>query len=207
MSENTAIQSELGPLLEEINKKGVAEAEGKKEVILSDAEAQASKIIAEAKKQSAAIIKKANDEAAKTKEIVEADLQQASKSVLKICKNSLEDLFASAFNSLLEEKMSSDTAVIAEVINLIAGVMAEGKEIDVELDSAVDEQKLKSAILSKVNQEIAGGMNIRIAPGMNGIAVSKKGESFSYEVTPTLVADAMYKMLSRISNEVLGSRK
>ncbi len=207
MSGNRAMQSEIGPLLEEINKKGVEEAEAKKKQIISEAEAKASKIVLEAKTEAEAIVKKAKDSAAKTKAIVNADLAQASKSVQKICKNSLDDLFTGAFNALAKQTLESDTAVIAEVINTVATAMAQGKDIEVEVDNVVDIKKLKSAVMSKVKKDVSGGVEVKVAPGMSGVAVSKKGEMFSYEVTPALVTEAMYKMLSRISKEVLGSKK
>ncbi|MBN2803558.1 MAG: hypothetical protein JXR91_10710 [Deltaproteobacteria bacterium] len=207
MSENIAIQSEIGPLLEEINKKGVQEAEAKKVEIISDAEKNAAKIIADAKAEAELLIKKAKDEAAKAKEIVESDLKQASRSVQKICKNSLDELFTNAFTALAKQTMESDISVIANIVNVVAAAMAEGKEVSVEVDSAVDVEKLKTAILSKVKKEISSGVDVKIAPGMKGVAVSKKGENFSYEVTPAVVTEAMFKMLSKISKEILESKK
>jgi V/A-type H+-transporting ATPase subunit E len=207
MSNDTAMKSEIGPLLEEINKKGVQEAKAQKEEIISKAGQEAEKIISDARKEAEAIKAKAADDAAKTRAIVEADLKQASKSVQQICKNSINDIFTNAFSSLARQTFETDTAVIAEVINIIAKAMAQGKEIEVEIDTAVNEQKVKAAVLAVVKKEVSAGVEIKIAPGMSGVSVSKKGEQISYEVTPALVTEAMYKMLSRISKDVLGSKK
>ena len=181
---------QLQELIDKIKKDGVAAAEKKAADIISTAEANAEKIISDAKAQAEEIKKEAKLETERMEKASEEAILQAGRNMLLTFKDSLINELDSlvqketetAFSKDLMEKLVPET-VKAWVKN------TDASELSVLL-SEKDLKNLESAFTSKLQAEIAQGLEIKADKSLStGFRIGVKNGAAFYDYSAETLAE------------------
>ena len=181
---------QLQELIDKIKKDGVAAAEKKAADIISTAEANAEKIISDAKAQAEEIKKEAKLETERMEKASEEAIVQAGRNMLLTFKDSLINELDSlvqketetAFSKDLMEKLVPET-VKAWVKN------TDASELSVLL-SEKDLKNLESAFTSKLQAEIAQGLEIKADKSLStGFRIGVKNGAAFYDYSAETLAE------------------
>ncbi|MEK6764821.1 MAG: hypothetical protein AABY49_01140 [Planctomycetota bacterium] len=188
----------LNDLIQKIKSEGIEEAERKSEEIIKEARLTASKILNKAGLDAEAIIKKAEEEIRKKEIIGKMALEQAARDIILSIRTSLTEIFDSLIKREYQTVLSGKT-LEAVLIKLIEGWQRdETGDLNIELLlSESDRNALLEGFLSKLNEEIKAGIELKAHPNIEGgFRVGVKGSHVYHDFTDEGIAEVLAEYLN-----------
>lgn len=188
----------LNDIIQKIKSEGIEEAERRSEEIIKEARLTASKILDNAGLDAEAIIKKAEEEIRKKESIGKMALEQAARDIILSIRTSLTDIFDSLIKREYQNVLSGKT-LEAVLIKLIEGWQRdETGDLNIELLlSESDRNALLEGFLSKLNEEIKTGIELKAHPNIEGgFRVGVKGSHVYHDFTDEGIANVLAEYLN-----------
>lgn len=187
------MSEKLKELIQKINEEGVKKAEGKAKAIELKGKEDAERIIKDAKLKAQKIIEDAKGDARKTKETTEIALKQASRDLMLALKDDIRKIFNKIATNETKKAISQDA--LAQILGKIIEnyIDKDGKTSDIRvLLKKEDLETLKKTFITKLKEEIKGGMEFKPSPNISaGFSISfDKGKSF-FDFTDEGLAGAL----------------
>ncbi|MFQ5686828.1 MAG: hypothetical protein ACE5GV_09225 [Candidatus Scalindua sp.] len=191
-------KTNLNDLIQKIKSEGVEEAERKSEEIIKEAELTASKIIDKAREDAEAITREAEEGIEKKESISKIALEQAARDIILSIRTSLTEIFDFLIKREYRNVLSGKTLETV-LIKLIEGWQKdEMGELNIELLlSESDRNALLEGFLSKLNEEIKTGIELKAHPNIEGgFRVGIKGGHVYYDFTDEGIAEVLAEYLN-----------
>ena len=188
----------LNDLIQKIKSEGIEEAEKESEEIIKEARLTVSKILDNARQDAEAIIKKAEEEVRKREGIGKMALEQAARDIILSIQTSLTEIFDSLIKREYQTVLSGKTLETV-LIKLIEGWQKdEMGELNIELLlSESDRNALLEGFLSKLNEEIKTGIELKAHPNIEkGFRVGVKGSHVYHDFTDEGLAEVLAEYLN-----------
>jgi V/A-type H+/Na+-transporting ATPase subunit E len=188
----------LNDLIQKIKSEGIEEAERKSEEIIKEAELMASEIVDKARLDAEAITKKTEEEIRKKESISEKALEQAARDIILSIRTSLTEIFDSLIKKEYRNVLSGKT-LEKVLIKLIEGWQKdETGELNIELLlSESDRNALLEGFLSRLNEEIKAGIELKAHPNIEGgFRIGVKGSHVYHDFTDEGIADVLAEYLN-----------
>ena len=188
----------LNDLIQKIKSEGIEEAEKESEEIIKEARLTVSKILDNARQDAEAIIKKAEEEVRKREGIGKMALEQAARDIILSIRTSLTEIFDSLIKREYQTVLSGKTLETV-LIKLIEGWQKdEMGELNIELLlSESDRNALLEGFLSKLNEEIKTGIELKAHPNIEkGFRVGVKGSHVYHDFTDEGLAEVLAEYLN-----------
>jgi V/A-type H+/Na+-transporting ATPase subunit E len=188
----------LNDLIQKIKSEGIEEAERKSEEIIKEAELMASEIVDKARLDAEAITKKTEEEIRKKESISEKALEQAARDIILSIRTSLTEIFDSLIKKEYRNVLSGKTLETV-LIKLIEGWQKdETGELNIELLlSESDRNALLEGFLSRLNEEIKAGIELKVHPNIEGgFRIGVKGSHVYHDFTDEGIADVLAEYLN-----------
>jgi V/A-type H+-transporting ATPase subunit E len=199
----------LNDIIQKIKSEGIEEAEKKSEEIIKEARLTASKILDNAALDAEAITKEAEEEIRKKESIGKMALEQAARDIILSIRTSLTEIFDSLIKREYQTVLSGKT-LEAVLIKLIEGWQRdENGDLNIELLlSESDRNALLEGFLSKLNEEIKRGIELKAHPNIEGgFRVSVKGSHVYHDFTDEGIADVLAEYLNPRFYSIIDSLK
>lgn len=188
----------LNDIIQKIKSEGIEEAERKSEEIIKEARLTASKIIDKAGLDAEAITKEAEEGIRKKESISKMALEQAARDIILSIRTSLTDIFDSLIKREYQTVLSGKT-LEAVLIKLIEGWQRdETEDMNIELLlSESDRNALLKGFLSRLNEEIKAGIELKAHPNIEGgFRVGVKGSHVYHDFTDEGIANVLAEYLN-----------
>jgi len=188
----------LNDLIQKIKAEGIEEAEKKSEEIIKEARLTAAKILDKARQDAETIIKKAEEEVRKKDGAGKMALEQAARDIILSIRTSLTEIFDSLIKREYQTVLSGKTLETV-LIKLIEGWQKdEMGELNIELLlSESDRNALLEGFLSKLNEEIKTGIELKAHPNIEGgFRVGVKGSHVYHDFTDEGIAEVLAEYLN-----------
>ena len=188
----------LNDLIQKIKSEGIEEAEKESEEIIKEARLTVSKILDNARQDAEAIIKKAEEEVRKREGIGKMALEQAARDIILSIRTSLTEIFDSLIKREYQTVLSGKTLETV-LIKLIEGWQKdEMGELNIELLlSESDRNALLEVFLSKLNEEVKTGIELKAHPNIEGgFRVGVKGGHVYHDFTDEGIAEVLAEYLN-----------
>jgi len=188
----------LNDIIQKIKAEGIEEAERRSEEIIKEARLTASKILNKAGLDAEAITKEAEEEIRKKEGIGKMALEQAARDIILSIQTSLTEIFDSLIKREYQTVLSGKT-LEAILIKLIKGWQKdEMGELNIELLlSESDRNALLEGFLSKLNEEIKTGIELKAHPNIEkGFRVGVKGSHVYHDFTDEGLAEVLAEYLN-----------
>ncbi|OHC04075.1 MAG: hypothetical protein A3H23_00965 [Planctomycetes bacterium RIFCSPLOWO2_12_FULL_40_19] len=188
----------LNDIIQKIKAEGIEEAERRSEEIIKEARLTASKILNKAGLDAEAITKEAEEEIRKKEGIGKMALEQAARDIILSIQTSLTEIFDSLIKREYQTVLSGKT-LEAILIKLIKGWKKdEMGELNIELLlSESDRNALLEGFLSKLNEEIKTGIELKAHPNIEkGFRVGVKGSHVYHDFTDEGLAEVLAEYLN-----------
>jgi V/A-type H+-transporting ATPase subunit E len=187
------MEIQLGELIEQIKKDGVATAEAEAKSIIDAANADAEKIIADAKAKAEKIVSDAKAETERMTKSSDDAIRQAGRNLLI----SFRESVARELNAIIGENVSSvySSEALAQLIASIVENWAnkpDAEDIAVILNKA-ELEKLEANLLAALKEKMLKGVTLKANDNFDGgfrIAVNNGSAYYDYS------AEAVVEMLS-----------
>lgn len=188
----------LEQLIASLKTEAIVAAEKDAARILTDASQKAQLIIQEAEDRRTSIIADAEQEAESIVKKGEAALQQAGRDYCISVRNELLHVFQVVLESEIRQEFSSDLMKRA-VERVIENI---GADVEVTL-SSVEAKELADYIHSHIDSSVDVVSIIESNAVLNSFKITKKGEGWSYTISPEEVAAVMKNQLNRNWRDIL----
>lgn len=188
----------LNDIIQKIKSEGIEEAERRSEEIIKEARLTASKILDNAGLDAEAITKEAEEGIRKKESIGKMALEQAARDIILSIRTSLTDIFDSLIKREYQTVLSGKT-LEAVLIKLIEGWQRdETGDMNIELLlSESDRNALLEGFLSKLNEEIKTGIELKAHPNIEGgFRVGVKGSHVYHDFTDEGIANVLAEYLN-----------
>jgi len=188
----------LNDLIQKIKSEGVEEAEKKSEEIIKEARLAASEILDKAGQDAEAITRKAEEEIRKKESIGKMALEQAARDIILSIRISLTEVFDSLIKREYQTVLSGKTLETV-LIKLIEGWQKdEMGKLNIELLlSESDRNVLLEGFLSRLNEEVKMGIELKVHPNIEGgFRVGIKGGHVYHDFTDEGIADVLAEYLN-----------
>lgn len=199
----------LNDIIQKIKSEGIEEAEKKSEEIIKEARLTASKILDNAALNAEAITKEAEEEIRKKESIGKMDLEHAARDIILSIRTSLTEIFDSLIKREYQTVLSGKT-LEAVLIKLIEGWQRdETGDLNIELLlNESDRNALLEGFLSRLNEEIKTGIELKAHPNIEGgFRVSVKGSHVYHDFTDEGIADVLAEYLNPRFYSIIDSLK
>jgi V/A-type H+/Na+-transporting ATPase subunit E len=191
-------KTNLDDLIQKIKSEGVEEAERKSEEIIKAAEFTASKIVDKARQEADAITRDAEEEIRKKECISRKALEQAARDIILSIRTSLTEIFDSLIKKEYRNVLSGKTLETV-LIKLIEGWQRDetgGLNIELLLSES-DRNALLEGFLSRLNEEIKAGIELKAHPNIEGgFRIGMKGSHVYHDFTDEGIADVLAEYLN-----------
>ena len=191
-------KANLDDLIQKIKSEGVEEAERKSEEIIKEARATALKILDKAGLDAETITKEAEEEIRKKESISKMALEQAARDIILSIRTTLTEIFDSLIKREYRNVLSGKTLETV-LIKLIEGWQKdEMGELNIELLlSESDRNALLEGFLSRLNDEIKAGIELKVHPDIEGgFRIGMKGSHIYNDFTDEGIADVLAEYLN-----------
>lgn len=188
----------LNDIIQKIKAEGIEEAERRSEEIIKEARLTASKILNKAGLDAEAITKEAEEEIRKKEGIGKMALEQAARDIILSIQTSLTEIFDSLIKREYQTVLSGKPLETV-LIKLIEGWQKdEMGELNIELLlSESDRNALLEGFLSKLNEEIKTGIELKAHPNIEkGFRVGVKGSHVYHDFTDEGLAEVLAEYLN-----------
>lgn len=203
-------KTNLNDLIQKIKSEGIGEAERKSGEIIKDARLAASEIMNKARQDASSITEEAKERIRKKEESSKMALEQAARDIILSIRTSLTEIFDSLVKKEYQNVLSGKILETV-LIKLIEGWQKDDMgELDIELlVSESDRDALFEGFLSKLNEEIKSGIELKIHPGIEGgFRIGMKDNHVYYDFTDEGIADVLAEYLNpRFYNFIDSLRK
>ena len=187
------MEVQLGELIEQIKKEGVATAEAEAKAIVDAAKADAEKIIDEAKAQADKILNDAKSETERMTKSSEDAIRQSGRNLLI----SFRESVSRELKAIIGENVSavySSEALAQIIVNIVANWAnkPDAEDISVILNTE-DLNRLEETILAALKEKMLKGITLKANDNFDGgfrIAVNNGSAYYDYS------AEAVVEMLS-----------
>ena len=187
------MEVQLGELIEQIKKEGVATAEAEAKAIVDAAKADAEKIIDEAKAQADKILNDAKSETERMTKSSEDAIRQSGRNLLI----SFRESVSRELKAIIGENVSavySSEALAQIIVNIVANWAnkPDAEDIAVILNTE-DLNRLEETILAALKEKMLNGITLKANDNFDGgfrIAVNNGSAYYDYS------AEAVVEMLS-----------
>ena len=187
------MEVQLGELIEQIKKEGVATAEAEAKAIVDAAKADAEKIIEEAKAQADKILNDARSETERMTKSSEDAIRQSGRNLLI----SFRESVSRELKAIIGENVSavySSEALAQIIVNIVANWAnkPDAEDISVILNTE-DLNRLEETILAALKEKMLKGITLKANDNFDGgfrIAVNNGSAYYDYS------AEAVVEMLS-----------
>lgn len=199
----------LNDIIQKIKSEGIEEAERRSEEIIKEARLTASKILDNAGLNAEAITKEAEEEIRKKESISKMALEQAARDIILSIRTSLTEIFDSLIKREYHTVLSCKTLETV-LIKLIEGWQRdETGDMSIELLlSESDRNALLEGFLSRLNEEIKTGIELKAHPNIEGgFRVSVKGSHVYHDFTDEGIADVLAEYLNPRFYSIIDSLK
>ncbi|MGR3175473.1 MAG: hypothetical protein ACUZ8N_12865 [Candidatus Scalindua sp.] len=191
-------KTNLNDLIQKIKSEGIEEAERKSEEIIKAARLTASKILNKAGLDAEVITREAEEEIGKKECISRKALEQAARDIILSIRTSLTELFDSLIKREYQNVLSGKTLETV-LFKLIEGWQKdEMGKLNIELLlSESDRNALLEGFLSKLNEEIKAGIELKVHPDIEGgFRIGMKDSHVYYDFTDEGIADVLAEYLN-----------
>ena len=191
-------KTNLDDLIQKIKSEGIEEAERKSEEIIKDARLAASEILNKATQDAEAIIEEAEEGIRKREDSSKIALEQAARDIILNIRTSLTETFNSLIKREYQQVLSGKTLETV-LIKLIEGWQENGMgDTNIELlISESDRDALFEGFLSKLNEEIKTGIELKTHPDIEGgFRVGMKDNHVYYDFTDEGIANVLAEYLN-----------
>jgi V/A-type H+-transporting ATPase subunit E len=191
-------KTNLNDLIQKIKSEGIEEAERKSEKIVKEARLAASEILNKAGLDAASITEEAEERIRQKESISKMALEQAARDIILSIRTSLTEIFNSLIKKEYQNVLSGKTLETV-LIKLIEGWQKDDMgELNIELlVSESDRDSLFEGLLSKLNEEIKSGIELKIHPGIEGgFRIGMKDNHVYYDFTDEGIADVLAEYLN-----------
>ena len=191
-------KTNLNDLIQKIKSEGIGEAERRSEEIINEARLAASEILNKAGLDAASITEEAEERIRKKESISKMALEQTVRDIIISIRISLTEIFDSLVKKEYQNVLSGKTLETV-LIKLIEGWQKDDMgELNIELlVSESDRDSLFEGLLSKLNEEIKSGIELKIHPGIEGgFRIGMKDNHVYYDFTDEGIADVLAEYLN-----------
>jgi len=191
-------KTNLSDLIQKIKSEGIEEAERKSEEIIKEARLAASEILNKARHNAASITEEAEESIRKKESISKIALEQAARDIILSIRTSITEIFDSLIKKQYQNVLSGKTLETV-LFKLIEGWQkSEMGDTDIELLlSESDKNTLLEGFLSKLNEEIKTGIELKVHPDIEGgFRIGMKGGNVYYDFTDEGIADVLAEYLN-----------
>ena len=198
------MEVQLGELIEQIKKEGVAAAEAEAAAIIEAAKAEAAKIVADAGAQADKLIADAKAENDRMTKSSEDAIRQAGRNLLISFRESVARELEAVTAQNVGAVYSSDAlaGLIVSVVESFAG-KPDADDIAVLLNTA-DLKKLESSLLAALKEKISKGITLKANDNFDGgFRIAVKDGSAYYDFSAEAVVDMISNYLSPRVAELL----
>ena len=202
------MEVQLGELIEQIKKEGVATAEAEAKAIVDAAKADAEKIIDEAKAQADKILNDAKSETERMTKSSEDAIRQSGRNLLI----SFRESVSRELKAIIGENVSavySSEALAQIIVNIVANWAnkPDAEDIAVILNTE-DLNRLEETILAALKEKMLKGITLKANDNFDGgFRIAVKGGSAYYDYSAEAVVDMLSNYLSPKVTELLKEAK
>jgi V/A-type H+-transporting ATPase subunit E len=187
------MEVQLGALIEQIKKEGVAAAESEAKAIVDKANADAEAIVAEARAEAERLLASAKSENERLVRSSEEAIRQAGRNLLLSFRESVARELRAIVEKTVDDAYSSEAlgALVLRAIEAFAA-NAEAESLCAVLNEK-DLAALESGMLAALRERMLTGVTLRAGDGFDGgfrIAVGESGAYYDFS------AEAVTEMLS-----------
>lgn len=198
------MEVQLGELIEQIKKDGVAAAQEEAQAILDAAKNEADKIVSEAKAKAEKLLANAKSENEKMVKSSEEAIAQAGRNLLLSFRESVTKELETILNEKVDAVYSSDA--LAKLIISVVENWAKNPDADdlaVVLNTA-DLEKLEKTLLSALKEKMLKGVTLKAKDTFDGgFRIAVKDGSAYYDYSAEAVVDMLSNYLSPKVTELL----
>ena len=198
------MEVQLGALIEQIKKEGVAAAEAEAKKIIDAAKAEAEKIIANAKTEADSMISSARAENDRITKSGEDAIRQAGRNLLISFRESVSRELAAIVGEKVNEVYSSE-AFVSLIVNVVQSwaEKSDTDDISVILNSD-DLKKLEDSLLSALKEKMLKGVTLKANDNFyGGFRIAVNGAGAYYDYSAEAVVDMLSNYLSPRVTELL----
>ncbi|MBC8548570.1 MAG: hypothetical protein H8D23_02870 [Candidatus Brocadiales bacterium] len=191
-------QTNLNDLIQKIKSEGIGEAERKSEEIIKEARLAASEVLNKAGLDAASIIEEAEESIRKKESISKMALEQAARDIILSIRISITEIFDSLVKKEYQNVLSGKTLETV-LMKLIEGWQKDDMgELSIELlVSESDRDTLFEGFLSKLNEEIKSGIELKVHPDIEaGFRIGMKGSHVYYDFTDDGITGVLAEYLN-----------
>lgn len=190
------MEIQLGELIEQIKKDGVAEAQNEAAKIIEAANDNAERIISEAKAKAQKLIEKANAECERTLRSSEDAIRQAGRNLLL----SFRESVARELDAILRENTDKANAASLDKL-IVCAVEAWTKNTDTDdvtvLLNQKDIDELQGSLLAAFNKKLLTGVTLAPSDSFDGgFRIMANGDSVYYDYSKDAVVDMLSAYLN-----------
>ena len=202
------MEVQLGELIEQIKKEGVATAEAEAKAIVDAAKADAEKIIDEAKAQADKILNDAKSETERMTKSSEDAIRQSGRNLLI----SFRESVSRELKAIIGENVSavySSEALAQIIVNIVANWAnkPDAEDISVILNTE-DLNRLEETILAALKEKMLKGITLKANDNFDGgFRVAVNNGSAYYDYSAEAVVDMLSNYLSPKVTELLKEAK
>lgn len=184
---------QLQPLLDQLQKEAIDEADKKAARILTDAEAKARKIVGEAEEAAARTVRKAEEDARVFEERGKETLAQAGRNLILSVGEKLTDVFRRLAETASGKAMNSDTIreILVRMAEAYASRSNRQRKVEVLLNEE-DAAALRGYFAQEFKSELVTGIEITAdADIAKGFRVSLEDDKVLHDFTKEAIGEAM----------------
>lgn len=188
----------LHDIIQKIKSEGIQEAEKKSEEIIKEAKITASQILNQAWHKAAEISEKAEEEIKQKERMSKTALEQAARDIILSIRKSLTIVFDSLMKREFQNVLTGKT-LEAVLIKMIEGWQRDKSgHVNLELFLCKsDRNMLLEGFLSRLQNEIKGGIELHIHPNVErGFRIGVKGSHVTYDFTDEGITDVLSEYLN-----------
>ena len=199
------MEIQVQELINKLKKDGIESASQEGERLKKEAETKAKQIVETAQKEAAEIIDSAKKNAARSEKAGKAALEQASRNLVLVFKDEIQDLLD---NLIIEQlNVSYDSDVLKKILpELLKAWGTKGSDSLAILLPETSLSKLKNFFRTKLAAQLKKGMEIRSDSSLGGgFKISKKDGSAYYDFSAESVAEMLSAYLNPYLADILKS--
>ncbi len=190
------MEIQLGELIEQIKKDGVAEAQNEAAKIIEAANAESERIISEAKEKAKKLVEKATSECERTVRSSEDAIRQAGRNLLL----SFRESVARELDSVLRENTDKANAASLDKL-IVCAVEAWTKNTNTDDVTVLLNQKdidaLEATLLKAFKEKLISGVILTPSDSFDGgFRITANGESVYYDYSKDAVVDMLSAYLN-----------
>lgn len=185
------MDSRVQEILEKIKREAVDEAKAEADRLLAEAETRRQEILSAAEKEARAMTEKARQEVRRSEEAGRAALQQAARDLIRAFRGEVENILSAMVRSETQAAYNEDALKNIIPLMLAAWAAKEGGELTL----LVPEDQLASLetwAAVNLRKSLAGGVELKPLKGLKaGFRIMEKDGAAYYDFSAEAVADML----------------